>query len=466
MKKVSLYGIALLTLITPPPLAHAEDCSGLNKGTGQGLACGMFSEATDITNIALGPSAAATQGGAVAIGINSESSGIGSVALGSFSNSNGIFTIALGSGAQTHNKDKTTDTFTVDAKNNSVATKTDDGYVITFKEREVDAMIADPNRGPQYSSIALGATSRTYGASAIAMGGFATAYGHLSTAVGNVAQTGSDGASAFGDHSQATGKSSLALGRYAVAKTAYSVASGYKAKAEGERAIAMGVNSQSSGRYSTAIGVDSKASGVRAVALGTTAKAEKEKSMALGDQSTANANKATAVGAGASATHENSVALGSDSTTKQDNSVSVGSNANGQETTRTITNVTAGENDTDAVNVSQLKEYVSNNGAAAVAPQLTNISNQVAGLSNAVDKNRKQASSGIAAVAAMANIPVPSVIGKNTVGVGLGYHDGQSALAIGAARYFENRIAVKASIATGMTNHKKATIGVGASYTW
>ncbi|NEL42734.1 MAG: hypothetical protein G3W69_33525, partial [Xanthomonas perforans] len=64
-----------------------------------------------------------------------------------------------------------------------------------------------------------------------------------------------------------------------------------------------------------------------------------------------------ALGANAGVTGANSVALGAGSRTHEDDVVSVGSgNGRGGPATRRITNVGAGINATDAVNVAQLRD--------------------------------------------------------------------------------------------------------------
>ncbi|MEH6422607.1 hypothetical protein V7787_52795, partial [Pseudomonas sp. CGJS7] len=97
------------------------------------------------------------------------------------------------------------------------------------------------------------------------------------------------------------------------------------------------------------------ATGTNSAAGGAGAKATGNGSIALGNDSGAAGSGSTAVGSGAQAISENSVAIGKGSLANQDNTVSVG--AAGQE--RKITNVAAGQSDTDAVNVAQLKGYQS-----------------------------------------------------------------------------------------------------------
>ncbi|MGN7727327.1 hypothetical protein ACTJIL_16095, partial [Luteimonas sp. 22616] len=87
-------------------------------------------------------------------------------------------------------------------------------------------------------------------------------------------------------------------------------------------------------------------------AIGWNSWSSGESSTSLGESAFATADGATALGAGANADALNSVALGAGSEADRDNSVSVGSAGN----ERQITNVAAGTEDTDAVNVAQLQE--------------------------------------------------------------------------------------------------------------
>ncbi|MDR5671019.1 hypothetical protein KPA97_67440, partial [Burkholderia cenocepacia] len=90
-----------------------------------------------------------------------------------------------------------------------------------------------------------------------------------------------------------------------------------------------------------------------ATALGTRANAIGSGAVAVGYRATAGADSSLAIGREANAQAANSVALGAESDTgTRANTVSIG--RAGAE--RQITNVAAGTQDTDAVNVSQLKD--------------------------------------------------------------------------------------------------------------
>src|SRR3546814_6977888 len=94
------------------------------------------------------------------------------------------------------------------------------------------------------------------------------------------------------------------------------------------------------------------APGDYASALGAEAWASGENSTAVCFYSTAYGDDSVALGANSIADADNSVALGAGSIADRDNSVSVGSAGN----ERQITNVAAGTEDTDAVNLAQLQE--------------------------------------------------------------------------------------------------------------
>ena len=149
-----------------------------------------------------------------------------------------------------------------------------------------------------------------------------------------------------------------------------------------------------------------------------------------------------------------------------------------------IKNVTAGEDDNDAVNVSQLNQVKARQDAQSHAlkqvrhtvinhgARIANVENRVTGLENKVDrldrdvkKNRKRADAGISAVAAMANIPQVYLPGKSGVGVGAGYKHGQSAIAVGYSRSSDNGHHI-IKLSAGVDTQKDVTLGAGYMYQW
>ncbi|WP_236596903.1 YadA family autotransporter adhesin [Paraburkholderia hiiakae] len=146
------------------------------------------------------------------------------------------------------------------------------------------------------------------------------------------------------------------------------------------------------------------ATGVQSIAVGAGAVASGANSTAIGDSSNAKAN--------------NSVALGANSVADRDRSVSVG--AVGSE--RQIVNVAAGTQGTDAVNLNQLNN--------AMTQQSNAVNQQIGNLQNSINTVSKNAYSGVAAAMAMPNL-TPSGPGRTVVAAGGGYYMGGSAAAVG-----------------------------------
>lgn len=112
-------------------------------------------------------------------------------------------------------------------------------------------------------------------------------------------------------------------------------------------------------------------------------------------------------------------------------------------------------------------QFIRQNSEAIIQTQKATTAALKASSVNTKDirKNRKRANAGTAAVAAMANIPQVYLSGKSGVGVGVGYKQGQSALAVGYSRAIDNgKHIIKASI--GLDSQKDATIGAGYMYQW
>ena len=146
------------------------------------------------------------------------------------------------------------------------------------------------------------------------------------------------------------------------------------------------------------------ATGVQSIAVGAGAVASGANSTAIGDSSNAKAN--------------NSIALGANSVTDRNNSVSVG--AVGSE--RQIVNVAAGTQATDAVNLNQLNN--------AMTQQSNAVNQQIGNLQNSINTVSKNAYAGVAAAMAMPNL-TPSGPGRTVVAAGGGYYMGGSAAAVG-----------------------------------
>lgn len=87
-----------------------------------------------------------------------------------------------------------------------------------------------------------------------------------------------------------------------------------------------------------------------------------------------------------------------------------------------------------------------------------------ANMDKRIDKNRKNASAGIAGVAAMANIPQVSQNSSFSVGAGVGSYDSEQGLAVGMSARFNENVVTKASVAA--TTQDDFVFGAGVSYEW
>ena len=188
--------------------------------------------------------------------------------------------------------------------------------------------------------------------------------GTYGVAIGAEASATGDTAIAIGAQSRSTGSGSVALGAGASATGTGAVAFG-SGVATGTSALALGNGTNASGNNAVAAGFNARAAGVNALALGNTARANAADSLAFGTSAQVDplATNSIAIGRQSSVTGTalNSVALGASSVADRLNSVSVGST--GQQ--RQIIYVARGTANTDAVNVSQLKDAVAAFGGNA-----------------------------------------------------------------------------------------------------
>lgn len=221
-----------------------------------------------------------------------------------------------------------------------------------------------------------------------------------------------------------------------------STATGVCSEASQNGASAYGSNAYATSENATAIGFRSTASQSGAVAIGYGATASGDPTTAVGAMATASGNNSVALGAGALASGQNSVALGAGSQATVDNTVSVGSAGN----ERRITNVAAGTNWTDAVNVGQLNQWGYQTNAR-------------------IDNLSKMAYSGIAMSAALAGLPQVDPGKHFMVGAGVGGYEGYSALSVGASARFNDNVIIKAGVSkVSGTSHILFNAGAGVEW--
>ncbi|WP_276322953.1 ESPR-type extended signal peptide-containing protein, partial [Paraburkholderia silviterrae] len=110
-----------------------------------------------------------------------------------------------------------------------------------------------------------------------------------------------------------------------------------------------------------------RANGAGSIAIGSNTEADGSGSMAVGIQSLASADDSVALGSGSVSNVANTVSVGSDGTATRAvvDANGVTSYVQSQANTRRVVNMAAGQNNTDAVNVSQLKGVTDALGAGA-----------------------------------------------------------------------------------------------------
>ncbi|MCZ8663882.1 YadA-like family protein [Escherichia albertii] len=225
-----------------------------------------------------------------------------------------------------------------------------------------------------------------------------------------------------------------------------------------------------------------------------------------GADANAQGKDSVAIGSGSIAAADNSVALGTDSVANEENTISVGSSTN----QRRITNVAAGVNATDAVNVSQLKsseaggvrydtkadgsvDYsnitlgggnggttrisnvsagVNNNDAVNYAQLKQSVQEtkqytdqRMVEMDNKLSKTESKLSGGIASAMAMTGLPQAYTPGASMASIGGGTYNGESAVALGVSMVSANgRWVYKLQGSTNSQGEYSAALGAGIQW--
>ncbi|AKT91024.1 putative YadA-like adhesin [Campylobacter ureolyticus RIGS 9880] len=376
--------------------------TALSKGSGS-IALGGYSKSTGNMSIAMGESSKSSGSEAIAIGFYANSEKTHSIAIGGSSSATSEESVAIGSHAKSTAKSGIAiGNNTENRGSNSIAMGND---AKTANEQGQIAIGSNAISSKAYST-AIGNNAKALAQGSIAMGWNVSSKGLSSIVFGNLAFAKENSSIAIGRETKALGEYSSALGYKSIAANANSIAIGGETKALGEHSSALGYNSIAANDNSNAMGYYAIAQGNSSLAFGESTTAYGNSSIAIGRDATvgiitkrdgdkkvdekANAgnkevNYALAIGYNSKAKVDDSVALGAKSVAnigsgvigfdfstngpsdKADHiwkstagAVSVG-RVEGQVVTRQITNVAAGREDTDAVNVAQIKS-LSNKG--------------------------------------------------------------------------------------------------------
>ena len=211
--------------------------------------------------------------------------------------------------------------------------------------------------------LAIGGNVKANGDSSVVIGKNNEVKNRFSVGIGNNIVTESDNAVAIGSGSnngkvQALGADSIAMGTRAEATKQSSIAIGRLSKSiTDERGVAIGNEAVTTGYAAIAIGNKVKADSKNAISMGNGASAKTEGAVAMGASASAEVKNSVALGEGSTTTSADGADttgyLTNDTVNNSDHGVlSIG---NGSTITRRILSVASGTNDTDAVNVKQLK---------------------------------------------------------------------------------------------------------------
>ena len=204
-------------------------------------------------------------------------------------------------------------------------------------------------------SIAIGANVVSRGGSSIAIGGDDLNLASIYNIDGSITSTDLNSGTVNTAFNEYAGRDLLDASDPYTGNTesggAASIAIGVKARTAGHLATAIGTHANAAATASSAFGVAASATEKGALALGAGAQSNTQDGVALGSQSVANvAGGALGFAPSSASVIDKAVITATNSTDL--GAVSVGSSTNG---TRQIVNVAAGTQNSDAVNVSQLK---------------------------------------------------------------------------------------------------------------
>ncbi|MDR6990135.1 ESPR-type extended signal peptide-containing protein [Luteimonas sp. 3794] len=365
-------------------LAAGEAAAAIGNGATAlgGGALALANEATAVgkDSLATGNSATAVGGmlrldysdiGSYGVVLDQQTmaNGLASTALGAGAQANGDFNIAIGAQTETSGKSAVAIGGIVDVLEDQIG----EGFAgsdlqNTRASGRLSTAIGGGAQALEYASTAIGALANASGIRSIAIGYVTQATGYDATAVGDRTEATEDWATAYGAGARANGLRSTALGGFSSALAENATAVGWGAFASGVNSTGVGNGAWAAGRNSIAIGDAMVWNGyfwgdgdpilyVDSTAIGTGANVHGSDSIAFGT----NAYVGRLEESGLWAPVDGSVALGANALADRANTISVG--RAGEE--RQITNVAAGTEDTDAVNLAQVRSMTSGLDALA-----------------------------------------------------------------------------------------------------
>ena len=473
--------------------AHGDYATALgnsaNASSTYATAIGASTIAPYYQSTAVGASANATNSQATAIGSSASATSSQSTAIGNNAGAHGDYATALGSSASATNYEATA------IGNSSSATNSQSTAIGNNAGAHGD------------SATALGNGASATNKQATAIGSGAAASGADAIAMGNGSSSTDSSTIAIGSGAGAHNSSAIALGSGAYANSSYVIAIGNGASAQnGDNGIAIGSGASTQYGNGTALGYNAKTTAPNATALGSGASAY-YKAIAIGASSASGSNS-LAAGDGAYAQEHQAIALGDQAKSYVDGGLALGSNSTAYRTsgttgldprtgkaytdtsdktwnstygalsignvdsdgkvngTRQIIGVAAGTNDTDAVNMAQLKQVaqgfsIHDYGVNSIDTTTdTNYNNAGAVGNNSLAAGVSAKATGDSAVAigngAQAEGKGATVIGKNAEATG------QYATAFGGLETTDKKTGKLVNIVNTASGNSATAFGQGA----
>ena len=399
-------------------------------------------------SVAIGPAAttAATATDAIAMGNASNAGAAGAVAIGAGANTAIANNVALGTNA------------VAGAANGGWAGTTIGGTVIASNILTANAVLGISGGGinRQIQGVADGAVNST---STDAINGSQLFYSIQALNTALAAPIAADNANGLSGPSVVAGRNGIAIG--------------YGATSTGSNSVAIGNGSTDGGRSNVlSAGAAGATRQVINVAAGTQATDAVNVSQlqplvtALGGGATVNTITGAVtgptynvggvnygdVGSAVAATNRLSVQYTPDANGNPTNRIVLSGANNGQPVS--ISNVAAGVNGTDAVNVNQLR---------SVNSRVDQIASGINSLSGDIAQNQTEARRGIATTAAMANLPFGTTPGKWSPAISFGGFKNQTAVAMGVQYNVDGAYRVKVrATASFVPGSNDVTFGGGA----
>ena len=361
--------------------ATAKDSTAVGSGSKSSgeyaAALGFQTKATANYATAIGSGARGYAEDSQAIGREAETSAgaTRAIAIGTLSKSSGNYATSLGSSAEATAERA----IAVGYKSKAEAERAISVGNLANASKNDSIAVGNNSAASGLNASAVGKNSKASGQSAAAFGDSAQATNTNATAVGNQANASNTNTTAIGNQTVASGGNATAVGHLSQATGDGSVAVGTNNKADYEGA-AVGLSNTVTGRTSAAFGRSNTVTGKESLAAGVRSTASGEHNVAIGYQAVTDGKATVAIGEGSKADIADGVALGSNSATTaaagvqgfdpaysranrygglsgtaQTSTLGAVAVGNGPTATRQITGLAAGKEDTDAVNVAQLR---------------------------------------------------------------------------------------------------------------